>query len=191
MKEVEILVEVKDSKNDVLDKSDKNEEIKERLGEFIIDFKLPIKAVAEVWQFGAGKYNDSGWKLEKKGCDKYTNAMLRHLLKEGKDNLIIDEDSGDVIGHKIRAKIVKNKFAPGEKEVSFDILYNSGITNIHIEAVSIGIKYNIIERPTQQTYVYKDVKYTSRANIEDFFKNHPEEVGCVIDSAKELAREAV
>lgn len=120
---------------------------------------------------------------------KHSQSLCVNFSKiGGKDNLILN-DVGDVIGHKIRAKIAKNKIAPGEKTVEFDILYEKGVANHHLEAVTLGLKYGLIERPTQQSYVYEDEKYTGRSNIEKFFGENPDQVDVVIEKAKEIAKE--
>lgn len=63
---------------------------KPRLAEMIIDFKEPLLALCKVWEFGANKYSKSNWKLVDNGKDRYTNAMLRHLVQE-EDNPVDDE----------------------------------------------------------------------------------------------------
>lgn len=64
---------------------------KRRLGEMIIDFKEPLEALCEVWEFGANKYSKSNWKLVDNGKIRYTNAMIRHLIAE--DNNLYDHES--------------------------------------------------------------------------------------------------
>jgi len=63
---------------------------KPRLGEMIIDFKEPLLELCNVWEFGADKYEKSNWKKLDNGIDRYTNALLRHLVAE-EDNLYDDE----------------------------------------------------------------------------------------------------
>ena len=53
-----------------------------RLAEMMQDFRLPLSAVCRVWEFGADKYEKSNWKKVDNAVDRYTNAMLRHLMEE-------------------------------------------------------------------------------------------------------------
>lgn len=61
-----------------------------RLAEMIIDFKIPMEELCKVWEFGANKYEKSNWKKLENPIDRYTNALLRHLLAE-EANLVDDE----------------------------------------------------------------------------------------------------
>ena len=71
---------------------------KPRLAEMIIDFKEPLLQLCKVWEFGANKYEKSNWKLVDNGKDRYTNAMLRHLVQE-EDSLFDDESKLLHAGH--------------------------------------------------------------------------------------------
>jgi hypothetical protein len=64
---------------------------KPRLAEMIIDFKEPLVQLCKVWEFGANKYEKSNWKLVENGRDRYTNAMLRHLVQE--EDFLFDDES--------------------------------------------------------------------------------------------------
>ena len=64
---------------------------KPRLAEMIIDFKEPLLQLCKVWEFGANKYEKSNWKLIDNGKDRYTNAMLRHLVQE--EDFLFDDES--------------------------------------------------------------------------------------------------
>lgn len=63
------------------------------------------------------------------------DVRRREVLKEGQD----------IIGNRVRAKIVKNKVAPPFKEVEFDIMYNEGISKVG-DVLDLAISHGIITR---------------------------------------------
>lgn len=56
-------------------------------------FPRAAKAVAEVSGFGASKYAWAGWEGVDDGFNRYSDAMVRHLMREGEGE-ILDPDSG-------------------------------------------------------------------------------------------------
>lgn len=62
-----------------------------RLAEMIVDFRVPLEELCKVWEFGADKYEKSNWKKLDNGIDRYSNALMRHLIAE--DICIYDNES--------------------------------------------------------------------------------------------------
>lgn len=62
----------------------------------------------------------------------------------------------EVVGGRIRVKVVKNKVAAPFKQTEFDLLYNEGISQ-EGEIIALGEKFKIIEKQ-KATYIYKDIK---------------------------------
>ncbi len=62
-----------------------------RLAEMIVDFAPELEELCKVWTFGANKYSKSNWKLLDNGKERYSNALIRHLIAE--DNNLYDEES--------------------------------------------------------------------------------------------------
>lgn len=56
-------------------------------------FPRAIEQVAAVSTFGASKYAWKGWETVPEGFERYSDAMVRHLLAEGKGEAT-DSDSG-------------------------------------------------------------------------------------------------
>jgi recombination protein RecA len=57
----------------------------------------------------------------------------------------IIKDGSDIVGNRVKVKIVKNKVAPPFKEVEVDILYNEGISRVG-DIVDIATELNIINK---------------------------------------------
>ena len=62
----------------------------------------------------------------------------------------------DVIGGRIKVKIVKNKVAAPFKQAEFDLLYNKGISQ-EGEILGLGEKFEILQK-SGSSYAYGDVK---------------------------------
>jgi hypothetical protein len=58
----------------------------------LLDFGLALRAVAEVGTYGAKKYSRGGWMQVPDGQNRYTAALLRHLLAESSEPR--DKDTG-------------------------------------------------------------------------------------------------
>jgi hypothetical protein len=71
----------------------KHDQHKIRPSLIIMGFARALQEVGEVGTFGAAKYSDDGWVNVPDGERRYTDAMLRHLLKEAEGE-ICDLESG-------------------------------------------------------------------------------------------------
>jgi hypothetical protein len=60
---------------------------------FLSYFPRAIRAVAEVSGFGAEKYAWHGWERVDDGFNRYSDAMVRHIIAEGEGESL-DPDSG-------------------------------------------------------------------------------------------------
>lgn len=74
--------EIKEVKVIKAEKGIKYDKGKPRLCEMIQDFAGPLEEVAKVWAFGADKYSKGNWRYVEDGLDRYSNALVRHLLAE-------------------------------------------------------------------------------------------------------------
>ena len=65
---------------------------KTRLGLVLLGFSHALEEVGKVGTYGAKKYTDNGWLQVPDGFNRYTDAMLRHILKEA-GNELTDPDT--------------------------------------------------------------------------------------------------
>jgi hypothetical protein len=77
----------------------KDDSGKNRLGLVIGGFSEALEAVGVVGTYGAAKYTDGGWETVPGGRDRYTDAMLRHLLARMQGELRDGESGLDHLAH--------------------------------------------------------------------------------------------
>ncbi|MBI5645921.1 MAG: recombinase RecA [Ignavibacteriae bacterium] len=58
---------------------------------------------------------------------------------------VIKDSTGNIIGNRVKVKVVKNKLAPPFREVEFDIFYNEGISHIG-DLMDLGVEAGIIQK---------------------------------------------
>ena len=66
---------------------------KNRLGLVLCGFARALQEVGRVGTYGANKYTDNGWMEVPDGERRYTDAMLRHLMREATGEEL-DPDTG-------------------------------------------------------------------------------------------------
>lgn len=79
----------------------------------------------------------------------------------------------EVIGNRVRVKVVKNKVAAPFKKAEFDLIFNEGISR-HGELIDLGITYGILQK-SGSWYQTKDGKKLGqgREAIVEFLKKNP------------------
>ena len=81
------------------------------------------------------------------------------------------KESGNVIGHRARIKVVKNKVAPPMRQAEIDIIYGVGFDK-YGEVVDIAVENNIIDK-SGAWFSYNGNKIgQGRANTIQFLKDH-------------------
>jgi recombination protein RecA len=79
----------------------------------------------------------------------------------------------EIIGNKIKAKIVKNKVAPPFKTAEFDIYYDEGIS-YEADLINLGEKLGVIKK-SGNSYYFEDIKLGgSFQSAREFLKQNPE-----------------
>ncbi len=78
----------------------------------------------------------------------------------------------EIIGNRVKAKIVKNKVAPPFRACEFDIMYNEGIS-IAGDMVDAGVLYGVINK-SGNSYACGEVKLgVGREAAKDYLKQNP------------------
>ncbi|WP_333652560.1 recombinase RecA [Dissulfurispira sp.] len=83
------------------------------------------------------------------------------------------KEGQEIIGGRVRVKIVKNKVAPPFRQAEFDIYFNEGISRLG-EIIDIGVDKGIIEK-AGAWYSYNGSKIgQGRESVKEYLKNNPE-----------------
>lgn len=82
------------------------------------------------------------------------------------------KQGGEMIGNRVRVKVVKNKIAPPFKEAEFDIMFGQGISR-EGDILDLAAKENIIEK-SGAWYAYNGVKIgQGRENAKNYLRENP------------------
>ena len=82
------------------------------------------------------------------------------------------KQNGEIIGNRVRVKVVKNKIAPPLKEAEFDIMFGKGISRAG-DILDLAAKEDIIEK-SGSWYAYQGAKIgQGRENAKNYLAQNP------------------
>ncbi|MBR3280694.1 MAG: recombinase RecA [Clostridia bacterium] len=81
--------------------------------------------------------------------------------------------NGEIVGNRVRVKVVKNKVAPPFREAEFDIMYGEGISKVG-NILDIAVNMNIVEKAGAWFSYNGERIAQGRDNAKKFFENNPE-----------------
>ena len=83
------------------------------------------------------------------------------------------KQNGEVTGHRVRVKVVKNKVAPPFREAEFDLVYNEGISKVG-NIVDMAVNLDIIVK-SGSWFSYKGEKICQgRENVKKYLTDNPD-----------------
>lgn len=100
----------------------------------------------------------------------YCSVMVHFARPENKDAKLFDENE-EQIGHIVKSCVDKNKVAAPNRHCTFAVEYVKGVINPHAEIAELGVKYGVVSRPNNRTYVYKDFRWAGKDIYLDAIKD--------------------
>jgi recombination protein RecA len=83
----------------------------------------------------------------------------------------LKDNQNNVMGNRVRVKVVKNKMAPPFKQAEFDVMFNEGISRVG-EIVDLGVEKGVIEK-SGAWYSYKGERIgQGRDQAKEYLKEH-------------------
>lgn len=93
-----------------------------------------------------------------------------------------------VVGNRVRAKVVKNKVAPPFQTAEFDIMYNEGISK-EGDLVDTGVKHAVVTK-TGNSFSFGETKLgVGREKAKTFLKENPKVYSEILKAVKEKVKE--
>jgi recombination protein RecA len=83
------------------------------------------------------------------------------------------KDGNDIVGNRVRAKIIKNKVAPPFKEVEFDVMYNEGISRVG-DVLDVAIDQGIIQK-SGSWFTIGEERVQGRDQLKKMLTENPEQ----------------
>ncbi|MBJ7353810.1 MAG: recombinase RecA [Thermoleophilaceae bacterium] len=83
------------------------------------------------------------------------------------------KEGTEVVGNRVRVKVVKNKVAPPFRQAEFDIEFGQGISSEGC-LVDLGIEHNVLQK-SGSFFSYGEIKLgQGRNNVKQFLRDNPE-----------------
>jgi recombination protein RecA len=83
------------------------------------------------------------------------------------------KEAGNIIGNRVRVKVVKNKMAPPFRETEFDILYNEGISKIG-DLLDVGVEAGVVQKSGSWFSYGEERLGQGREGVRKFLKETPD-----------------
>ncbi|NSW53952.1 MAG: recombinase RecA [Anaerolineae bacterium] len=92
----------------------------------------------------------------------------------------------EIIGNRVRVKVVKNKVAPPFRTAEFDIMYNEGISKVG-DLIDLGTQLDVISK-RGSFYSYGEIRLgQGRENTKEFLKQNPDIMQEIEGVVREMA----
>ncbi|MCU0330715.1 MAG: recombinase RecA [Candidatus Kapabacteria bacterium] len=81
------------------------------------------------------------------------------------------KDGAEIIGNRVRVKVVKNKVAPPFRETEFDVMYNEGISKLG-DMIDAAVEHGIILK-SGSWFTYKEERVQGRDGMRKILQENP------------------
>lgn len=94
----------------------------------------------------------------------------------------------EIVGNRVKVKVVKNKVAPPFKVAEFDIMYNEGIS-LAGDVLDVGTKYDIITK-RGNSYTYGEEKLgVGREKAKSYLKENQKTLNAIVKATHKAVKE--
>ena len=98
------------------------------------------------------------------------------------------KEGSEIIGNRVKVKVIKNKVAPPFKEVEFDIMYNEGISKLG-DLIDVATEYGVISKGGSW-YTYGTERVQGREGLKKIFNEKPELLNQLEEQVRKILNES-
>jgi recombination protein RecA len=98
------------------------------------------------------------------------------------------KQSTDIVGNRVRVKVVKNKVAPPFRQAEFDIMYNHGISRSG-SLLDLGVDMGIVQKSGSWFSMDEERLGQGRENAKEFLENNPDLMAEIEDKIRRMSPE--
>lgn len=98
------------------------------------------------------------------------------------------KQSTDIVGNRVRVKVVKNKVAPPFRQAEFDIMYNRGISRSG-SLLDIGVDMGIVQKAGAWFSMGDERLGQGRENAKEFLESNPDVMTDIENQIKRMSPE--
>jgi recombination protein RecA len=98
------------------------------------------------------------------------------------------KEGNEIIGNRVKVKVIKNKVAPPFKEVEFDIMYNEGISKIG-DLIDVATEYGVISKGGSW-YTYGTERVQGREGLKKLLNEKPESLAQLESEIRKILNES-
>jgi recombination protein RecA len=114
-------------------------------------------------------------------CSSDLSSLRLDIRKIG-----VNKQGDQIIGNRIRVKVVKNKVAPPFRTAEFDIFFDEGVSRT-TSVLDVGTEMNLIEK-SGTWFTYNEEKLgQGRDNARNFLRENPK----ILDEIENKIREKI
>ena len=97
------------------------------------------------------------------------------------------KNGDDIVGNRVRVKVIKNKIAPPFRLAEFDVMYNEGIS-VTGDVLDLAVEHNIVGK-AGAWYEYNDSKIgQGRESAKAYLKENPKDFAAISKAVMESSK---
>lgn len=97
------------------------------------------------------------------------------------------KSGSEIIGSRVRVRVVKNKVAPPFRTAEFDIMHDEGISRVG-DILDLGVEMEVIDKRGSYYYYGDDMRLAQgRENAKDFLRDNPDLANEIEQEIREMS----